>query len=64
MKDKVLALLKSKNNGMQPTKIGLELGKDYNTASSSVMHSLKKLVEEGLVVRQKLDGKVTYKFKR
>jgi predicted transcriptional regulator len=64
MKDRVLNFLKSKPFGVNPTSIGLALGKDYNTASSSVMASLKKLKEEGLIERIKIDGKVLYKYKR
>lgn len=42
MKEKVLEYLKSQYVGKTPTKIGLALGKDYNSASSSVNVPLKK----------------------
>lgn len=64
IKEKVLNYLKGFNTGKGPTEIGLALGKDYNTASSSVSPSLKKLVDERKITRQVLDGKVTYKYKR
>ena len=40
------------------------IGKDYNTASSSVRTSLKSLVEEGLVERIKTDNSILYKWIR
>ena len=36
MKEKVSKYLKSLNIGKTPTEIGIALGKDYNSASSSV----------------------------
>lgn len=64
MKEKVKNYLKSLNVGKTPTEIGLALGVDYNSASSSVTHSLKKLIEEGLVYKAKIDGKVLYGWVR
>ena len=64
MKDKVAIYLKTLNVGKTPTEIGLALGKEYNTASSSVTNPLKKLVEEGLVYKMKIDGKVLYGWVR
>lgn len=64
MKEKVLAYLKSQNTGKGPTDIGLALGKDYNTASSSVSPALKQLTKDGIIKRQKVDGKITYQYKR
>lgn len=60
MKEKVANYLKSINVGKTPTEIGLALGKSYTQASPSVNTPLKKLVEEGLVYREKNDGKVLY----
>lgn len=53
MKEEVLEYLKSQTEGRTPTEIGLALGKDYNSASSSVNRPLKKLIEEGLVKKEK-----------
>ncbi len=64
MKEKVANYLKSLNVGKTPTEIGLALGKDYNTASSSVSNTLKKLVNEGIVYKMKIDGKVLYGWVR
>ena len=64
MKLQVTEYLKTQNNGMTPTQIGLALGKIYNNASSSVNNPLKQLVSEGLVLREKIDGKVLYKWNR
>jgi predicted transcriptional regulator len=64
MKEQVKNYLKSLNAGKTPTQIGLALGKDYNTASSSVTNALKSLVNEGLVYKTKIDGKVLYGWVR
>ena len=64
MKEKVKNYLKSINVGKTPTEIGLALGKDYNSASSSVFNPLKKLIEEGLVYKMKIDGKTLYGWVR
>ena len=60
MKEKIITYLQSINIGKTPTEIGLALGKNYNTASSSVTNPLKKLIEEGLVYKMKVDGKTLY----
>jgi len=64
MKEKVANYLKKLNVGKTPTEIGLALGKNYNTASSSVSNPLKKLVDDGLVYKMKIDGKVLYGWVR
>lgn len=64
MKDRVSEYLKQINIGKTPTEIGIMIGKDYNTASSSVTPSLKSLVEGGLVERIKTDNSVIYKWIR
>ena len=64
MKEQVKNYLKSLNVGKTPTQIGLSLGKDYNTASSSVTNALKSLVNEGLVYKTKIDRKVLYGWVR
>lgn len=64
MKEKVASYLKKINVGKTPTEIGMALGKDYNSASSSVSKSLKKLVEDGLVSKMKIDKKVLYRWIR
>ena len=64
MKEKVANYLKTLNVGKTPTEIGLALGKNYNTASSSVSNPLKKLVDEGVVYKMKIDGKVLYGWVR
>ncbi len=61
MEEKILNLLLFYPNGKTPTEIGLLLGKNYNTASSSVTMPLKKLVAKGKVTRNKIDGKVVFK---
>lgn len=63
MKEKVLEYLKTQTEGKTPTEIGMSLGKDYNTASSSVSSALKKLTKEGLVERLCNKNRVTYKYK-
>ena len=60
MKEKIKEYLKSIKVGKTPTEIGLALGKNYNSASSSVNNPLKKLIEEGLVYKMKIDGKTLY----
>ncbi len=60
MKEKVKEFLKKSNSPKSPTEIGLALGKSYNQASASVSSILKKLVEEELVYKTKVDGKVLY----
>lgn len=64
MKEKVADYLKTLNIGKTPTEIGLALGKNYNTASSSVSIPLKKLVDEGVVYKMKIDGRVLYGWVR
>jgi predicted transcriptional regulator len=64
IKDRVTEYLKQINIGKTPTEIGIMIGKDYNTASSSVTTSLKSLVEEGFVERIKTDNKILYKWIR
>lgn len=61
MKERVIRYLKEVSMPKTPTEIGLALGKDYNSASSSVNAALKKLVLEGKVIRFKRGNKVTYK---
>ena len=60
MKEKIKEYLKSIKVGKTPTEIGLALGKNHNSASSSVNNPLKKLIEEGLVYKMKIDGKTLY----
>lgn len=60
IKDKVLAHLKFVNVSQTPTQIGLAIGKDYNSASSSVTTPLKSLIKEGKVSREKNGGKILY----
>lgn len=60
MKEKVANYLKNLKVGKTPTEIGLALGKDYNSASSSVTTPLKKLVNEKLVYKKKIGRKVLY----
>lgn len=63
MKEKVLEYLKSDISlGKTPTEIGVALGKSYNQASSSVNLPLKKLIDEGLVKRVKINGNILYRF--
>ena len=62
IRDKVISHLKEIKIGQTPTQIGLAIGKDYNSASSSVTNPLKKLVEEKLVSKIKTDGKVLYSW--
>jgi DNA-binding transcriptional ArsR family regulator len=64
MKEKVLAYLKQFNVGKTPTEIGIALGKNYNSASSSVSIPLKQLVDDDIVIREKIDGKILYKLNR
>lgn len=64
MKDRVAEYLKQINIGKTPTEIGIMMGKDYNTASSSVRASLKSLVDECLVEKIKTDNGVLYKWIR
>ena len=64
MKEKVANYLKTLNIGKTPTQIGLALGKDYNSASSSVTNALKSLVNDGLVYKIKIDGNVLYGWVR
>lgn len=64
MKDKVIEYLKGVNTGKTPTEIGLALGKTYTSASSSVTPALKSLVENGFVTKEKIDGKILYKWNR
>ena len=64
MKEKVADYLKTLNIGKTPTEIGLALGKNNNTASSSVSIPLKKLVDEGVVYKMKIDGRVLYGWVR
>lgn len=64
MKDRVAEYLKQINIGKTPTEIGIMMGKDYNTASSSVRTSLKSLVDEGLVEKIKTDNSILYKWIR
>jgi hypothetical protein len=61
-KDDVLMFLSRINGSRTPTEIGLALGSDYNSASSSVSPSLKSLVRDGLVSKSKIDGRVLYKY--
>jgi len=61
-KDNVLMYLSRLNVGKTPTEIGLALGSNYNSASSSVSPALKSLVRDGLVSRSKIDGRVLYKY--
>lgn len=63
MKNKILNYLNNDKKGASPTTIGLALGYDYNSASSSVMYGLKQLVNENLVSRTQKDNKIIYKIK-
>ena len=60
MKEKVKEFLKKSNSPKSPTEIGLALGKSYNQATAAVSAMLKKWVEEELVYKTKVDGKVLY----
>lgn len=61
MKEKVANYLKTLAKLKTPTEIGLALGKNYNTASSFVSNPfLKKLVDDGVVYKMKIDGKVLW----
>ena len=62
IKDQVLNYLSRHNQGKTPTDIGLGIGKNYNSASSSVCPSLKSLVNEGLVTKSKINGQLLYKW--
>lgn len=64
MKEKVSNYLKSKNIGKTPTEIGIALGKSYTQASSSVSGALKALIKDGLIMKQKIGGRVLYKWKK
>lgn len=64
MKEKVLNYLKYINRDVTPTQIGIALGYDYNKASSSVSYSLKKLCEEGLIKRYKMDSQILYRINK
>jgi DNA-binding transcriptional ArsR family regulator len=64
IKEQVTKYLKSINTGKTPTEIGLALGKSYDTASSSVSSALKSLIDDELVTKSKIDGKVLYKWNR
>lgn len=61
-KEKVKEYLKAIKVAKSPTEIGLAIGKDYNSASSSVNLSLKSLVKDGLVIKIKTGQKVFYKW--
>ncbi len=63
MKEKVLKYLTENKNGGTPTQIGLALGKDYNSASSSVSGALKSLLKDSLVEKLKIDGKLIYRIR-
>ena len=64
IKEQVLLFLtENKNNRYSPTEIGLAIGKEYNSASSSVSGSLRKLEKEGLINICKVGRVVTVKFK-
>ena len=62
MREKIINYLKCRPGGSTPTNIGLSLGKKYSTASSSVSYWLKKLKDEGVVKRYKINGRVIYKY--
>lgn len=51
MKDKIYELLKKTNRWMSPTEIGLQLGYDYDQASSRVNRYIKELLADGLIER-------------
>ena len=61
MKELILIYLRKIGKGETPTEIALALG--YNS-SSNVAAPLKKLVNDGVVGRECIDGKVLYKFLR
>jgi hypothetical protein len=61
-KDDILFYLSRLIIGKTPTEIGLALGSDYNSASSSVSPALKSLVRDGFVSKSKIDGRVLYKY--
>ncbi|PLS19056.1 hypothetical protein CVD28_01230 [Bacillus sp. M6-12] len=49
--DMLKKLYKETGEAVSPSKIGLALGKDYNSSSSYCSTTLKKAVSEGLVER-------------
>lgn len=63
MKERIYEYLKKYPYGKTPTQIGLALGKTYNTASSSVNNPLKKLMDEGKVLKIRIDGVTKYMIK-
>jgi DNA-binding transcriptional ArsR family regulator len=63
VKEKVIQVLGYNPGGLSPTIIGMNIGFDYNNASSSVSAALKKLKEEGKVLRIKeYGGSIIYKL--
>jgi len=59
-------LRENASTSYSPTELGMDLGYQYAAASTSVMRALKKLVDEGLVVRRSGRGssRVTYQWKK
>lgn len=60
MKDKVFEYL-TDNGPCGPTQIGLFFGYPYQTASSSIMPYLNKLLQSKRVEKIKVNGRVKYK---
>ncbi len=64
MKELVLDyLMKFPYEGKTSIQIGVALGKDYASASSSVSKSLKRLLMDGEIIRYNDDKKVKYRIK-
>ncbi|MDA9555889.1 MarR family transcriptional regulator [Vibrio sp.] len=60
--EQILSIIKGAPTGINAKSIGLEAGQDDAKASSWASGGVKKLVDEGLVVKETLDGnKVQYK---
>lgn len=60
VQDKVLETLGLNPNGLTPTQIGIKLGYTYTSASATVSQPLKKLIEKGLVTKQRIDNQTKY----
>lgn len=60
---KILGIIKKHGTFITPTHIGMKLHQPYNTASSYCSSTLKKLMNEGMIMRAKIDGKVFYRIK-
>ena len=61
VRDRVAKVLNGRKKGLSPTEIGVKLGYESAMASASVGPALKKLVEQGAVIREGAGKKVTYR---